>query len=71
MINISVKTLEKSKKGAYVECRGAITGNGGDIRREMIAALQMFDEVADGNILCDAFDEFLAIKMKGEGEDDD
>lgn len=70
MIEISVKTVEKCKGGAHVECRGAITGNGGHIRREMIGALQMFDEVADGKILCDALEEFIKIKMKGAEDDD-
>lgn len=69
MIEISVKTVGKCKNVAHVECKGGITGNGGNIRREMIAALQMFDEVADGKILCDALEEFIEIKMKGEDDD--
>lgn len=71
MIEISVKTLEKNENSAHLECRGAIKGKGGDIRREMVGALQMFDEVSGGEILCDAFAEFLEIKMKDRSEDDD
>lgn len=71
MINLNVECVKKDKKGAHIMCEGRITGNGGDIRREMVAALQLFDEVAGGKILCDAFEEFMEIKIKEEDKDDD
>lgn len=70
MINICVEFIEKGKEGVKVNCNGTITGRGCDIRREMVGALLMFDEVSDGEILCDALEEFLEQKMKGVKDDD-
>ncbi len=70
MINISVEFIEEGKEGVKVNCNGSITGKGGDIRREMVGALLMFDEVCNGEILCDAFEEFLKQKMNGRKADD-
>lgn len=74
MINISVERVNKGKKGVYLKCEGAITGKGEDILHEMVGALSVFDEVADGDMLTDALGKFLEVKMeriKKGMEDDD
>lgn len=74
MIKISVERVNKSKKGVTLKANGSITGNGEDILHEMVGALSIFDEVADGDMLTDALGKFLELKMerltKGAKEDD-
>lgn len=78
MIEISVERIDKDNEGVKLICNGSIRGNGYDLRREMVGALLMFDEVGGGNILCDAFEEFVHEKFarkggkrKDENENDD
>ena len=77
MIDISVELIENGKEGVKLNCNGSVRGNGDDLRREMVGVLLMFDEIASGKILCDAFEEFLHEKFarklgkrKDENEND-
>lgn len=76
MINISVECIKSGKTGAKLLCNGSVRGDGDDIRREMVGALLMFDEINGGDILRDAFGDFLAERTarkmgKKRGEDDE
>ena len=73
MIEINVKCIESGRESTKVYCKGSVRGNGDDLRCEMVGVLIMFDEVEGGEILCDAFGEFLAEKMarKAKGAKDD
>lgn len=78
MIDIKLEVVESGKAGVKVNCNGCCTGNGDTLRHEMVGALLLFDEIANGAILCDAFGEFLEEKMarkkrkrKDENENDD
>ena len=74
MIVISVERVNEGKKGATLKAGGSITGVGEDILYEMVGVLSLFDELADGEMLADALDKFVELKMervtKGAKDDD-